>query len=910
MAALPPAQRASARSPQRQTGFRVPSPNHTDSDMLDAESEKASEQVRGRPQPLAIPRPSAPTSNMKGSMEEPGTSHTSEISTPPDGVGLALDRREVASNAKISSEWSDRVPVTAAQSVSSASSLEPSSWTLSGSQQHSRTFGAISGANANGAKNGLGASSDGKHRLAPYLSTSFRTSAERRGGGAEEDEMEVDEGDDVFGWSARSGAGQHDRDERLSSAQLARGESQQSIASASGGTSRISEGDDAAGVFSFSSPHFGPRSLDANPDAIGSHRSPPSPQLATSSRGDQRLMSPGWAATNLARMSLGGASQGTPDRVSTSFIEAPYEASIGPARSARSSAFSPRLAPNNILPGGAVSLSSSLTHGHGRKSSTGRRPPLSFTSTSGPGISHSFSHVHGVSTPPSSASAQTSARALSATYGRSRSRSRQRPSFGHGADQPGSERAASAAPSRALEDDDATDDEMFDLDDNNEGYGAASQATIRGRRPGDAPEGPPGLPTLWSRPESHTQRGISPQRRHPVTTMSASYERAGAHMAAGAGSGGTALARGYSNDRHHPGYPSGSFSLSRHHPYATSPGPSSFGTSHGHSSAYPTQLASPGLTGISRPSQVRGSSGAGAHYAPSVNSYTASPHLAGNTALPPLYNFTDGDSHAAAQPLDAGQRAAHSASSSRSVLSTSASSHESGASTGMGTSPGIGIAAQRSAPRNVAAAGPPRDPSDAQHLAKASPSTRLSTSAGAAAAGETPEMAEVTAIRERLGGAANCSAFISKLWYLMCRPELYSAYLRWSEAGDSIILFSDQDIANDFASDVLPRLFKHGNNASFVRQLNLYGFQRVPSSRLLDGVEHKVAKRPGGLKGVSNISTALQYYGPHSSFSHPRFLRDREDLLTSMKPRSSKKPKKSNGSNASAGGVGGDDDEE
>ncbi|CEH13345.1 heat shock transcription factor [Ceraceosorus bombacis] len=673
MAALPPAQRASARSPQRQTGFRVPSPNHTDSDMLDAESEKASE-VRGRPQPLAIPRPSAATSNMKGSMEEPGTSHTSEISTPPDGVGLALDRREVASNTKISSEWSDRVSITAAPSVSSASSLEPSSWTLSGSQQHSRTFGAISGANANGTKNGLGASSDGKHRLAPYLSTSFRTS-------------------------------------------------------------------------------------------------------------------------------------------------------------------------------GAVSLSSSLTHGHGRKSSTGRRPPLSFTSTSGPGISHSFSHVHGVSTPPSSASAQTSARALSATYGRSRSRSRQRPSFGHGADQPGSERAASAAPSRALEDDDATDDEMFDLDDNNEGYGTASQATIRGRRPGDAPEGPPGLPTLWPRPESHTQRGISPQRRHPVTTMSASYERAGAHMAAGAGSGGTALARGYSNDRHHPGYASGSFSLSRHHPYATSPGPSSFGTSHGHSSAYPTQLASPGLTGISRPSQVRGASGAGAHYAPSVNSYTASPHLAGNTALPPLYNFTD-------------------------------------------------------------AAGPPRDPSDAQNLAKASPSTRLSTSAGAAAAGETPEMAEVTAIRERLGGAANCSAFISKLWYLMCRPELYSAYLRWSEAGDSIILFSDQDIANDFASDVLPRLFKHGNNASFVRQLNLYGFQRVPSSRLLDGVEHKVAKRPGGLKGVSNISTALQYYGPHSSFSHPRFLRDREDLLTSMKPRSSKKPKKSNGSNASAGGVGGDDDEE
>lgn len=39
---------------------------------------------------------------------------------------------------------------------------------------------------------------------------------------------------------------------------------------------------------------------------------------------------------------------------------------------------------------------------------------------------------------------------------------------------------------------------------------------------------------------------------------------------------------------------------------------------------------------------------------------------------------------------------------------------------------------------------------------------------------ESSEMNEVNAIRERLGGAANCSAFISKLWYLMCRPELYA----------------------------------------------------------------------------------------------------------------------------------------
>lgn len=67
----------------------------------------------------------------------------------------------------------------------------------------------------------------------------------------------------------------------------------------------------------------------------------------------------------------------------------------------------------------------------------------------------------------------------------------------------------------------------------------------------------------------------------------------------------------------------------------------------------------------------------------------------------------------------------------------------------------------------------------------------------------------------------------------------------------------------------------------------LYGFQRVPSSRLLDAAEAKAAKQFS-----SNISTALQLYGPHSSFAHPRFKKDQEALLPSMKPRSSKKTKK------------------
>ncbi|KAK0551743.1 hypothetical protein OC861_002209 [Tilletia horrida] len=223
-------------------------------------------------------------------------------------------------------------------------------------------------------------------------------------------------------------------------------------------------------------------------------------------------------------------------------------------------------------------------------------------------------------------------------------------------------------------------------------------------------------------------------------------------------------------------------------------------------------------------------------------------------------------------------------------------------------------------------------------------------------AGGMDENAEVAMIRDRLGGAAHCSAFISKLWYLLINPNLYSRYIRWSEAGDSIILSNDPDVSAEFANDVLPKLFKHGNNASFIRQLNLYGFQRVPSSRLLDVAEQKAAallqkerdilgfsggngasvsgngsaarsssrtrhseSSPGGAgafgsgNGLSTsagsnsgagapMTTALHLYGPHSSFAHPSFRRGQESLLPSLKPRSSKKPKGAKG----AGGAGAD----
>ncbi|XP_031656936.1 heat shock factor protein 4 [Oncorhynchus tshawytscha] len=72
------------------------------------------------------------------------------------------------------------------------------------------------------------------------------------------------------------------------------------------------------------------------------------------------------------------------------------------------------------------------------------------------------------------------------------------------------------------------------------------------------------------------------------------------------------------------------------------------------------------------------------------------------------------------------------------------------------------------------------------------------------------------------GYASNVPAFLTKLWTLVEDPDT-NHLICWSATGTSFHVF-DQ---GRFAKEVLPKYFKHNNMASFVRQLNMYGFRKV-----------------------------------------------------------------------------------
>ncbi|XP_052026212.1 heat shock factor protein 3 [Apodemus sylvaticus] len=64
--------------------------------------------------------------------------------------------------------------------------------------------------------------------------------------------------------------------------------------------------------------------------------------------------------------------------------------------------------------------------------------------------------------------------------------------------------------------------------------------------------------------------------------------------------------------------------------------------------------------------------------------------------------------------------------------------------------------------------------------------------------------------------------FLTKLWVLVDDAVL-DHVIRWSKDGHSFQIVNEET----FAKEVLPKYFKHNRLASFIRQLNMYGFRKV-----------------------------------------------------------------------------------
>ncbi|KAM9665593.1 heat shock factor protein 2 isoform 4-T4 [Trichechus inunguis] len=115
--------------------------------------------------------------------------------------------------------------------------------------------------------------------------------------------------------------------------------------------------------------------------------------------------------------------------------------------------------------------------------------------------------------------------------------------------------------------------------------------------------------------------------------------------------------------------------------------------------------------------------------------------------------------------------------------------------------------------------------------------------------------------------SSNVPAFLSKLWTLVEEAHT-NEFITWSQVqnGQSFLVLDEQR----FAKEILPKYFKHNNMASFVRQLNMYGFRKVVH------IDSGIIKQ--------------ERDGP-VEFQHPYFKQGQDDLLENIKRKvSSTKP--------------------
>lgn len=119
--------------------------------------------------------------------------------------------------------------------------------------------------------------------------------------------------------------------------------------------------------------------------------------------------------------------------------------------------------------------------------------------------------------------------------------------------------------------------------------------------------------------------------------------------------------------------------------------------------------------------------------------------------------------------------------------------------------------------------------------------------------------------RKEATGPKTRPAFVMKIWSMVNDPT-NNQYIRWNEDGKSFHVFHREE----FMKQILPKYFKHNNFASFVRQLNMYGWHKVQDVN--NGLLYNQGGKDGDKSGLGTSDEIWQ-------FENPFFIRDREDLL-------------------------------
>lgn len=104
---------------------------------------------------------------------------------------------------------------------------------------------------------------------------------------------------------------------------------------------------------------------------------------------------------------------------------------------------------------------------------------------------------------------------------------------------------------------------------------------------------------------------------------------------------------------------------------------------------------------------------------------------------------------------------------------------------------------------------------------------------------------------------SNVPAFLTKLWTLVEDVDT-NEFICWSQEGNSFMVLDEQR----FSKEILPKFFKHNNMASFIRQLNMYGFRKVLH------IDTGIVKQ--------------ERDGP-VEFQHPYFKHGQDELLENIK---------------------------